>query len=151
MKADAWLDTVNSAEREGIILLTADTVVVLDGKIIGKPKDQNENRKILERLSGRVHEVITAVCLVEGSSGKKIVDHELSKIRFRKLVFAEIEAYVLSGDGLDKAGGYGIQGPAGKFVEELIGSFDNVMGLPVALVEKMLHENSWVISRKAAR
>jgi septum formation protein len=150
MKADAWLDTVKAAEREGILLLTADTVVVLDGKIIGKPKDQKENLEIIERLSGRVHEVITAVCLVEGSTGKKIVDHDVSKIRFRKLSQDEIRAYVTSGDGLDKAGGYGIQGAAGKFVEDLQGSFDNVMGLPVSLVEKILKENSWDVSRRKA-
>ncbi|HVK61511.1 MAG TPA: Maf family protein [Bdellovibrionales bacterium] len=147
-KADAWLDTVKPSEREGILLLTADTVVILDGKILGKPKDQKENREFLERLSGHFHEVITAVCLVEGSTGKKIVAHETSTIYFRKLNAIEVEAYVTSGDGLDKAGGYGIQGEAGKFVEKLEGPFDNVMGLPVELIEQLLRENGWEVARK---
>ncbi|MEK7357100.1 MAG: Maf family protein [Bdellovibrionota bacterium] len=147
-KADAWLAMAKPSEKQGILLLTADTVVVLDGQILGKPKDQKENRRFLEALSGCSHQVITAVCLVEGSTGKRVVDHDVATIAFRKLDPVEMEAYAASGDGLDKAGGYGIQGAAGKFIAKLEGAFDNVMGLPIALVERMLRENGWELERR---
>ncbi|MES2965225.1 MAG: Maf family protein [Bdellovibrionota bacterium] len=147
-KADAWWAQAKASERQGILLLTADTVVILDGQILGKPKDQKENRRFLKALSGRFHEVITAVCLVEGSTAKRVVDHDVAKITFRELTDSEIDEYVASGEGLDKAGGYGIQGPAGQFVAKLDGAFDNVMGLPVALVEKLLAENGWNLERR---
>lgn len=147
-KADAWLEQAKPQEKQGILLLTADTVVILDGQILGKPKDQKENRRYMEALSGRIHEVITAVCLVEGSTGKRVVDHDVARITFRELTPSEIDEYVATGEGLDKAGGYGIQGAAGKFVAKLEGAFDNVMGLPVALVEKLLDENGWKLERR---
>lgn len=147
-KAAAWLTQAKPLDIHGILLLTADTVVILDGQILGKPKDQKENRRFLEALSGRIHQVITAVCLVEGSTGKRVVDHDTASITFRTLNDDEMDAYVASGEGLDKAGGYGIQGEAGKFVAKLEGAFDNVMGLPVALVEKLLKENGWNVERR---
>ena len=148
-KADAWLESAKPSEIKDILLLTADTVVILEGQILGKPKDQKENVAFLGALSGRFHEVITAVCLVEGATGKRVVSHDVARIHFRPLTLVEIEAYVATGDGLDKAGGYGIQSPlSGEFVEKLEGDFDNVMGLPVALVERLLKENGWVVERK---
>ena len=91
--------------------------------------------------------MITGVCLIEVDTGKQVVSHDLSEIVFRDLSPEEIESYVNSDEGLDKAGGYGIQGPAGKFVKSVSGAIDNVIGLPVKLVEKLLAENSWQIAR----
>lgn len=147
-KADAWWASRKPSEREGNLVLSADTVVVFEGKILGKPKDRNENEQYLRRLSGRSHDVITAVCLVDGQTGERAVGHDISKVIFRKLNDEEIAAYIASGEGLDKAGGYGIQGAAGKFVEKLDGAFDTVMGLPIALVEKLLAEKNWEVARK---
>ena len=92
--------------------------------------------------------MITAVCLFEGSNAKRVVDKDVAKITVRDLTAREIDDYVASGEGLDKAGGYGIQGAAGKFVATLEGAFDNVMGLPIALVEKLLRENGWDLERR---
>lgn len=147
-KTMACLESGNLPEGDSILVLASDTVVVLDGQILGKPKDQKENEHHLSRLSGREHQVITAVSLLDVSTGAGAVDHEVSRIQFRKLDLEEIAAYVATGEGLDKAGGYGIQGAAGRFVEKLEGDFDNVVGLPLRLVERMLQENGWSVARK---
>ena len=146
-KAQAWLDFAKPPEKQGILVLAADTVVALGDQILGKPKDQNENLSYLRRLSGREHVVITAVCLVEAETGDRAVGHGLSRIQFRTLREDEMIDYIATGNGLDKAGGYGIQSSAGKFVERLEGEFDNVMGLPVSLVERLLKEKNWRIGR----
>ena len=147
-KALACLNSGMIAKRQGNLLLSADTVVVLDDHILGKPKDRNENREFLCRLSGQMHRVITGVCLLDVDSGDLVLGHDVASIQFRKLSGPEIETYVASDEGLDKAGGYGIQGAAGKFVEKLEGDFESVMGLPVRLVERLLSENNWQIERK---
>lgn len=91
-----------------------------------------------------MHSVITAVCLYDFDSGRVAVDHEISTITFKSLSEEEIAAYIASDDGLDKAGGYGIQNAlAGRFVAQVEGSYDNIVGLPVALVKRMLSENGW--------
>jgi septum formation protein len=146
-KATEWLSAAKPTEKQGILLLTSDTVVVLNDTLLGKPKDQFENLSFLRQLSGQVHEVITAVCLVEGETGRLVVGHDVARIRFRDLTDEEMQAYVSSGNGLDKAGGYGIQSEAGKFVAKLEGSFDTVMGLPVHLVERLIQEEGWQVER----
>lgn len=147
-KAQACLKTGKVLKGQGNLILSADTVVVLDGQILGKPKDRKENEHYLRSLSGRSHSVITAVCLLEADTGKMAIGHDTSEILFRTLGEDEIAAYGASGEGLDKAGGYGIQGAAGQFVASLDGAFDNVMGLPVTLVERLIDENGWVVDRK---
>jgi septum formation protein len=149
-KAMACLNSGKVAKEEGILVLSADTVVVLDEQILGKPRDFAECDVYLRRLSGQTHRVITGVCLVEAATGRRAVGHETSWVTFRRLNDAEIAAYVQSGEGLDKAGGYGIQGAAGKFVEKLEGPFDNVVGLPVELVTKLIEDNGWQVERVAA-
>lgn len=149
-KAEACLETGKIAQRQGNLLLSADTVVILDDKILGKPKDQKENRQFIVALSGRWHEVITAVCLVDVDSTRLVLAHEISRIEFHRLSSRDIDAYIDSGDGLDKAGGYGIQNAiAGKFVATLAGDFDNVMGLPVKRLEQLLAENGWHVARRS--
>jgi len=115
---------------EGVVL-AADTLVSLDGHSLGKPRDGAEARAMLKALSGREHEVFTGVCLVDCKTGRQAVHVERTGVRFRVLTDGEIDSYVASGDPLDKAGAYGIQGGAGAFVEEISGSYENVMGLPV--------------------
>jgi MAF protein len=119
--------------------LGSDTVVVLDGEVLGKPADGGEAAATLRRLSGRRHEVITAWA-VASRGGEVRVGHEVAGVRFRALSEAEIAAYVATGDPLDKAGAYGIQGGAGRFVEALEGEFDVVVGLPVGPVLDALVE-----------
>lgn len=110
-------------------LLSADTVVALDNAILGKPRDAAHARELLESLSGREHQVWTAVCVSRG--GQTLEAAQRSDVRFKELSAQEIAAYIASGEPLDKAGAYGIQGIGGVFVQHLAGSFTGVMGLPV--------------------
>lgn len=144
-KALACLSSGKVAKGEGNLILSADTVVVQSDKILGKPRDVEECAEYLRRLSGQTHRVITAVCLVEVDAGRRAVAHETSYVTFRQLSESEIFEYAASGDGLDKAGGYGIQGTAAQFVASIEGPVDNVMGLPVAVVEGLIAENGWVL------
>ncbi len=148
-KALACLNSGKIAKGHGNLLLSADTVVVLHDQIIGKPKDRNENAEFLRQLSGQTQRVITGVCLLDVDSGRLALGHDMAFIRFKKLSEKEIENYVATGDGLDKAGGYGIQGEASVFIADLDGSFDTVMGLPIAVVECLLRENSWEVERRS--
>ena len=146
-KAQAWVSSRKPSELQDIVVLSADTVVALGDQILGKPMDQKENLMFLRQLSGREHQVVTAVCLVNGATGEQVLGHGLARLVFRHLSEDEMLAYVSSGDGLDKAGGYGIQGDAGKFVAELIGEFDNVMGLPISVIESLLCSKNWSVDR----
>ena len=120
----------------GETILAADTIVVLDSKILGKPKDAADAVQMLSALSGRRHEVITGICLLHG--GKTVLDTASTSVWFSTLTKGEIRSYVASGEPADKAGAYGIQGLASRFVERIEGSYSNVVGLPVALVYRHL-------------
>ena len=119
-------------------LLSADTVVALDNAILGKPRDAAHARELLESLSGREHQVWTAVCVSLG--GQTLEAAQRSDVRFKELSVQEIAAYIASGEPLDKAGAYGIQGIGGVFVAHLSGSFSGVMGLPVFETVQLLHQ-----------
>ena len=121
---------------EGEVVLGADTVVVIDGLVLEKPIDASDAIRMLGLLSGREHEVITGICL--RSDGRKIVDAATTRVRFVPLTREQIEAYVESGEPMDKAGAYAIQGLASKFIDRVEGSYSNVVGLPVALVYRLL-------------
>lgn len=126
-------------------VLGADTVVAVDGDALGKPADAREARQMLQRLCGRTHEVCTGVALARADhSGACEVRAEVAvtQVAFRALDEAEIAAYVATGEPLDKAGAYGIQGGAGRFVSRVEGSYSNVVGLPLELVRQMLREVS---------
>ncbi len=121
------------------IVITADTIVVLDKKIIGKPRNKNEAQKILKLLSGRTHTVYTGFQVYDSFSKKKISDYEKTRVKFRKLDKDEIQEYVESGSPLDKAGAYGIQDDFGAvFVKKITGCYYNVVGLPLAKVYESL-------------
>ena len=119
-------------------LLRADTVVALDNAILGKPRDAAHARELLESLSGREHQVWTAVCVSLG--GQTLEAAQRSDVRFKELSVQEIAAYIASGEPLDKAGAYGIQGIGGVFVAHLTGSFSGVMGLLVFETVQLLHQ-----------
>jgi septum formation protein len=118
------------------IVLGADTTVVVDGEILGKPRDAADAARMLALLSGRRHEVLTGICLQ--SAARTARECAETSVWFMPLSRVDIEDYVASGEPMDKAGAYGIQGLASKFVERLDGCYFNVMGLPVALVYQML-------------
>lgn len=118
------------------IALGADTTVIIDDAMLGKPKDAADAARMLGLLSGRRHEVVTGICLK--GSGKLVGDWALTRVWFAPLSDAEIAEYVATGEPMDKAGAYAIQGLGSKFVERIDGSYDNVVGLPVALVYKHL-------------
>lgn len=114
---------------EGGIVLGADTIVVLDNEVLGKPQDEADARQMLERLSGRSHSVVTGVALL--IKGDEVVFHNETKVYFKELAPFEIESYIASGEPMDKAGAYGIQGKGALWVEKIEGSYTNVVGLPV--------------------
>jgi len=124
----------------GSLVIAADTIVCLGKRIIGKPRDREEARRILEALSGTRHRVITAVALFKKDEGRLISGYEESFVRFRKLDRSTIDAYLNSGDPLDKAGSYAIQEVNDAFVESLEGDYNNVVGLPVRLVRGFLKQ-----------
>ena len=120
-------------EQKEEIALAADTIVVLDDKILGKPKSEKEAIEFLKRLSGRWHTVITGFSL-RFPDGKLVSSYEESKVKFKRLSLSEIEWYISTGEPLDKAGAYGIQGIGALFIEEIEGDFSNIMGLPISRI-----------------
>ena len=125
--------------RPASLVLAADTIVVLDGDVLGKPASEGGAREMLARLSGCEHEVLTAVAIVPPE--KVAVDGiESTRVRFRNLAAEEIAAYVATGEPLDKAGAYGIQGFGAALVEEIHGCYFSVMGLPVARLLRLLRK-----------
>ena len=120
------------------LVIAADTIVVLGEEILGKPKDPADARRMLRLLSGRDHQVMTGMTLLRGEQA--LVCTEMTVIHFRPLSDREIDAYVRTGEPMDKAGSYGIQGGAALFAERLVGDYYNVMGLPVCRLGQLLRE-----------
>ena len=115
---------------EGAIVIGADTIVCLNGAILGKPKDQADAAAMLSRLSGQIHEVYTGLALVTGE--KLLGEAVCTQVRMNAFTADDIEAYIASGEPLDKAGAYGIQGLGARFIESIEGCYYNVVGLPLA-------------------
>ena len=124
-------------QNPGRTVLGADTVVALDGLVLGKPRDQKDAADMLRRLSGAWQTVYTGVCLSR-SDGQTDAQADASRVLFSKLREEDISRYVLTGEPMDKAGAYAVQGIGGLFVERIEGSYSNVIGLPMALVRRML-------------
>lgn len=126
------------------VVLGADTVVVVDHELLGKPTDAADAVRMLRRLSGREHRVITGVCLVRavaGDGGPRVnVGHESTLVAMQAISDEEIGDYVASGEPMDKAGAYAIQGIASRWIPRIVGDYGNVVGLPVALVYRMLRD-----------
>lgn len=147
-KAYALVESDKYPKSPHNLVLSADTLVVLDGEVLGKPKDLEQSREYLVKLSGRKHSVITAICVLEPERNREICVHEESYVHFRELTNKQITSYVASGDGLDKAGAYGIQTLEEGFIDRIEGNIDNVMGLSIGLVEQILRENNWHVDRR---
>lgn len=122
------------------ILVAADTIVVIDGELLGKPRDAAQARDMLHRLSGREHRVFTGFAIVNRAAGKSVSGVESTSVRFMPLSDADIANYVASRDPLDKAGAYGIQGRGALLVASISGDFYTVMGLPLARIGAALRE-----------
>ncbi|MEO8810191.1 MAG: Maf family protein [Rhodanobacter sp.] len=135
-KARAGLAILAADDRAAAVVLGADTEVVLDGEVFGKPRDADDAARMLGRLSGRTHEVISAVWLV--SADRELSDVCISQVRFAALDETTMAAYVGTGESLGKAGGYAIQGRGATLVEHLQGSYSGVMGLPLFETSRLL-------------
>ncbi|PIS11318.1 MAG: septum formation protein Maf [Bdellovibrio sp. CG10_big_fil_rev_8_21_14_0_10_47_8] len=155
-KIIASLKSYKSLKTQPFLALSADTMVVLNGLPIGKPRDEEEAADFLRLLSGRKHEVTTAVVLAEGPVPADFQDEDFENLKmrqgvqtthvhFRPISDKEIREYIMTGEPLDKAGAYGIQGLGGNFVEKIVGPFDNVVGLPMELFKKLLQEGGWIV------
>jgi len=127
-----------ACRKTGTPVLGADTAVVVDERILGKPGGPDDSRRMLETLSGRVHDVLTGVVLLTGGGEQHAV--ERTRVRFLPLGAEEIDWYIASGEPQGKAGGYAIQGLASRFVDRIEGSYSNVVGLPVTVVYRMLRQ-----------
>lgn len=125
-------------ENDRAIVIGADTVVLSGGKILGKPQDVREARSMLRLLNGKTHQVLTGVSILSLPHGKELTHVESTRVHFLKLSEKEIEDYIHTGEPFDKAGGYGIQGIAGRFIDRIDGCYFNVMGLPISRVWTML-------------
>jgi septum formation protein len=113
------------------LVLAADTLVVLDGRMLGKPRDAAEARRMLASIAGREHTVLTGVALLEAPGGHRAATVEASRVRMAPMTPAELDWYVATGEPLDKAGSYAVQGKGGLFVEAVDGNYTNVVGLPL--------------------
>jgi septum formation protein len=122
------------------LVLGADTIVYLAGQILGKPADEADAEAMLSSLSGQWHEVITGVALIrkQGEQLSQALGYEVSKVKMREITQQERQDYVASGEPLDKAGAYAIQGGAGAFIESIEGSYENIVGLPLELTRKLI-------------
>jgi len=121
------------------IIISADTIVVHKKSILGKPKDINDAKRTLTILSDSEHDVISGVCVMELPSRKKMLRIEQTHIKMRTIKDEEIDRYILTGEPMDKAGAYAIQGEGREFIEKIDGSFSNVVGLPLELLQEMLN------------
>ena len=123
------------------LVIGADTIVVLDNEILGKPKNEKEAFNMLSKLSNRKHQVITGISIVNLEENKKIVDYVISDVKFKNLTEQDIKDYINTGECLDKASAYGIQGYGALLVEEIKGDYFNIVGLPISKLSDILKEN----------
>jgi septum formation protein len=144
-EAAAYVERVARAKAEaaalrapGSTILGADTVVVIENEILGKPLDDEDARRMLRLLRDRWHQVLTGVALVKGDAGWSSVAHEVTEVRFAEMSEDEISWYVATGEPQDKAGAYAIQGRGARFIKEIRGDYFNVVGLPVRLLYTLL-------------
>jgi septum formation protein len=137
-KARAALDAGAADEGEQVVLLGADTVVTIDREILGKPVAPDHAARMLARLSGRVHEVWTGLSLVHSLDGRAVTQAVRSIVKLSPLEGSEIERYIATGEPLDKAGAYAVQGQGALYVEAIEGSYSNVVGLPLSHLKHAL-------------
>jgi septum formation protein len=124
-------------DQDSAVIIAADTIVVLGGEILGKPKDEEEAFEMLSRLSGRVHRVFTGFCVLS-SDGSEYSEAVESKVRFKHLTPEEIRGYIKTGEPMDKAGAYAVQGRGSYMIKKIQGSYTNVVGLPLCELVEVL-------------
>lgn len=129
-------EAVKQSDEE--LIIAADTIVVCKGQLLGKPRDEEDARQMLRLLSGTDHQVMTGMTVLQGD--RCVVCTEVADVHFRPLSDAQIDAYIQTGEPMDKAGSYGIQGGAALFVEKIVGDYYNIMGLPVCRLGQILEE-----------
>jgi septum formation protein len=139
-KALAVKEDLLSPEDVSSIIVGSDTIVVLNGIVMGKPRDVQEAELMLRQLAGEIHEVYTGVTCVRVSDAKTITSHRITKVKMRNLTADQITRYVATGEPMDKAGAYGIQEIGSLLVESIEGCYFNVVGLPVSLLAVMLEQ-----------
>lgn len=133
------------------LVIGADTIVLLEGEVLGKPGDEAEAREMLSRLSGKTHRVLTGVALIRLPERVELVDHVETAVTIRRLSPQQIAAYVASGEPMDKAGAYAVQGLGSVLVERLEGDYFNVVGLPLPRLARLLEEFGLDVLANAAR
>jgi len=139
VEANAVMKALDVAQTvSGDLVLAADTVVVLDGEVLGKPTDFDHARVMLSRLSGRIHEVLTGVCMLRGGTQARCSFVESTRVSFRQLDAEAMESYLREINPLDKAGAYAAQDDRGRLIEQIEGPLDNVIGLPVTRVTEAM-------------
>ncbi len=141
--AEAKARAAAARVTEGAVVVGADTTVVIDGLVLGKPESDEEAKQMLARFSGRTHEVLTGLAVIRIPGGEVSIQEERTRVTFAPLTQKEIEDYVASGEPFDKAGGYAIQGLAGRFVTRVEGCYFNVVGLPLARLYGILRDFGW--------
>ena len=127
-----------ASRQKSDLVISADTIVVLDNTVLGKPKDEIEARKMITSLSGRTHQVITGISLINLDNNKKIIDYVISNVKFKNLSEEDINDYIRTKESLDKAGAYGIQGYGALLVEEIQGDYFNIVRLPISRLSDLL-------------
>ncbi|MFE5320155.1 Maf family protein [Paenibacillus sp. NPDC056579] len=139
-KAAAVCEMYKEQQRNDGIVIGSDTIVVLNGEILGKPKDKADAFRMLNGLQGREHYVYSGVACIDLSTGKQIVSHQVTLVYMKPLTKTQIERYIDTGEPMDKAGSYGIQGLGATIVERIEGDYFNVVGLPVSLLSDLLQQ-----------
>ncbi len=147
-KLDLFVQSVKNLNFKDYLFLSADTVVVFAGRVLGKPENSEQAREFLSLLSGQKHQVKTALCLLHGPSGDRFCQVETTDVTFKPLSEQQITDYIATGESTDKAGAYAIQGVGRAFVESIEGSLSNVVGLPMELLERVLDEKEWRVRRR---
>lgn len=150
IKARTIRDIVANSEGAGFVI-GADTAVVVGDELLAKPLDAADARRMLKLLSGRTHEVLTGIAVAPLAGGAIATHVETTQVTFLPLSESEIEQYIATGEPFDKAGGYGIQGLAGKFISRIDGCYFNVMGLPVSRLWQMLRDMGWAENGAGSR
>ncbi len=138
-KAFAVIGSLPKEERKGVVI-GSDTIVVLNGRVFGKPKDEADAADMLSMLQGRDHEVFSGVALIDAVGGRKLTSHRVTRVWMKRLDAERIRRYISTGEPKDKAGAYAIQGIGATIVDRIEGDYFNVVGLPLSMVSDMLEE-----------
>ena len=130
-----------ASRKKSDLIISADTIVVIDNTVLGKPENEIEARKMITSLSGRTHLVITGISLINLDNNKKIIDYVISNVKFKNLSEEDINDYIRTKESLDKAGAYGIQGYGALLVDEIQGDYFNIVGLPISRLSDLLKKH----------